>query len=143
MPVVPGVSRSCERRWNPELRRALRVTGSADYLQVKGGRHYAHDRIRLFRQTNDLAEHRAAAEPALPERVAQDDDAAAARLVLLRRESSADRGRRAEHREEITRDAGAEHALRLVAHVQIETDVDHRRHRLEGRGAAKFAVVPQ
>ncbi len=98
---------------NPGFGRA----GAAEVERhLEAGRHHA-DHYRRAAVHLDLAsdDRRIAAEAPLPERVAEHDHVGTVDAILLGREAAADRGRHAEHAEQIVRHERRAHALRLVA----------------------------
>ncbi len=91
------------------------------------GRAPAADERQLL--TDDA---RVSAEAALPEPVTQNDGARPARAELFRRERAAERGRDAEQREEVFRDAHARDHLGQAARVERQAAARVGRQPLEG-----------
>src|SRR5438874_12511385 len=92
--------------------------------RLKTGRHDADDRIRPSIEANRFADDAAvAAEPATPQRIAQQHNAMAPRLILVMRERPAHGCGHTEHREQIGRDRRALESLRLSIADEIEISI--------------------
>ena len=105
----------------------------AAWRKIECRRHDADDGVRLRVELNRPADRtRRSAEVTRPERTAQDCNAIRAWLLFLRKKRPAERGRGAEHLEQIRRRPHARNVERLRTARERVSELPESHHRLDG-----------